>query len=1085
MHRYPRRLLISLGVLLLIALAGVGILVWELLSSDIQAKYLSKTARKMTYVLQTEASSRIRFPHGGPYDLRMGYSQIPAFTARLRGAGWRIDKQAKISIQMARAQDLGLNPPYREKNQGGLMLLDSAGKSIFQSHYPQRVYARFEDVPPVLANSLLFIENRELLTDRFPSKNPAVEWDRLGEALLEKGYSLVNRAHNVPGGSTLPTQIEKYRHSPDGVTLSMLDKLRQMGSASLRAYLDGENTLPTRKRIVRDYLNTVPLAAAPKFGEVNGLGDGLWAWYGLDFDRVNEALRQADKVPDRNAAVALKHALSLLVAERKPSYYLARNRVLLDSYTNVHLDLLADAGVISSALRDRAKRVKLRPWSERKDPALPPFATQKAQSALRTRLAGLLGLDRLYDLDRLDLTAQTTLNGAAQEIVSNYLIGLADPANVAAAGLLGKRLLKPDNDFKKIIYSFNLYEKSPEGNLLRVQADNLNQPFDINQQTKLDLGSTAKLRTLVSYLEIIAQLHHDFVGLPPQQLRIQAQPRRDALAQWAATYLLSARDKSLATMLEAAMGRRYSATPEPFYTGGGVHTFSNFDKDDNNRVLDLWQATQNSVNLVFIRLMRDVAHHYVEHSPGAVAKVLDDVNNPARRTYLLRFVDQEGKVFLRRFYQRHAPQSPAEMTEELYQRAGQSARRFSAVFRYLEPNSGVDAFVLALRAHVSQPAALRPSNLEALFSSMDATRLSLVDRGYVTQIHPLELWLVKYLRDHPKASFDEVAGASSNERVEVYDWLFKTGRKNAQDIRIQSLMEVEAFESLLKDWKRLGYPFDSLTPSYATAIGSSGDRPAALAELMSIIVNDGVKLPMVGLTHLSFAAGTPYATEFARQRPQGERMFPAELARVVRRALRGVVEGGTAVRLAGALKDSAGQPITIGGKTGTGDHRFEHYGPHGQLLESRVVNRTATFVFYLGDRYFGTLTALVPGPQAARYEFTSAMTAQILRKLLPQLQPLLFAGPVVPKLEAPPAPLPEEQSETAKPAQVLAVPHVPSKLAPGASREAKEGTLREAEPKPPVESAPGGFPADLDPVLPLQPSPSPRSVAPSGSSRAN
>ena len=326
-----------------------------------------------------------------------------------------------------------------------------------------------------------------------------------------------------------------------------------------------------------------------------------------------------------------------------------------------------------------------------------------------------------------------------------------------------------------------------------------------------------------------------------------------------------------------------------------------------------------------------------------------------------------------------------------------------------------------------------------------------------------------------------MVATSANERVEVYDWLFRTSRKNAQDIRIQSLMEVEAFETLLKDWRRLGYPFDNLTPSYATAIGSSGDRPAALAELMSIIVNDGVRLPMVSLTHLSFAAGTPYATEFARQLPQGEKMFPVEVARVIRTALRGVVEGGTAVRLAGALKDGAGQPITIGGKTGTGDNRFEHYGPHGELLESRVVNRTATFVFYLGDRYFGTLTALVPGPEAASYEFTSAMTAQILRKLLPQLQPLLFAGPSAPRVEVRAA-LPEQEPGAAGPGKVPAVQALPSKSLPRKAPEAREGTAREAEPKLPAESGPGGFPQGPDPVLPLQASPPPRSVAPAGPS---
>jgi len=51
-----------------------------------------------------------------------------------------------------------------------------------------------------------------------------------------------------------------------------------------------------------------------------------------------------------------------------------------------------------------------------------------------------------------------------------------------------------------------------------------------------------------------------------------------------------------------------------------------------------------------------------------------------------------------------------------------------------------------------------------------------------------------------------------------------------QDNRIRTLLEQDAFQRIARRWQRLGYPFDSLTPSYATAIGASGDRPAALAE---------------------------------------------------------------------------------------------------------------------------------------------------------------------------------------------------------------------------------------------------------------
>ena len=81
--------------------------------------------------------------------------------------------------------------------------------------------------------------------------------------------------------------------------------------------------------------------------------------------------------------------------------------------------------------------------------------------------------------------------------------------------------------------------------------------------------------------------------------------------------------------------------------------------------------------------------------------------------------------------------------------------------------------------------------------------------------------------------------------------------------------------------------------------------------------------------------------------------------------------------------------VEIGGKTGTGDHRFDTFGRGGQLLSSRVVNRSATLVFLIGDRYFGTMMAYVHEPYAANYKFTSAMPAQLLKVLTPVLLPLV------------------------------------------------------------------------------------------------
>ena len=117
-----------------------------------------------------------------------------------------------------------------------------------------------------------------------------------------------------------------------------------------------------------------------------------------------------------------------------------------------------------------------------------------------------------------------------------------------------------------------------------------------------------------------------------------------------------------------------------------------------------------------------------------------------------------------------------------------------------------------------------------------------------------------------------------------------------------------------------------------------------------------------------------------------------EVAAALKRALASVVEQGTARRLRGAFLRPDKTPVEVGGKTGTGDNRTEIYGPGGNLRESRAVNRTATFAFYLGDRHFGVITAYVPGALADNYNFTSALPVQILKIMAPHIGPYLQKG---------------------------------------------------------------------------------------------
>ena len=984
----------------LAAFAVTFVVVREVQSSRIQAAHFSDLARELTYRVEQGPSAAIRFPEAGPFDERLGYSRLPALVARLAEKNFAVDAQARLSPALLDLSDRGYFAPYREKTQAGLQIFDCSGEPLFLARHPEHIYARFDAIPPLVLNTLLFIENRELLDAANPTRNPAVEWTRLAKAVMSKAVKVVDSDYDVPGGSTLATQIEKFRHSPDGITTSAGEKLRQMMSASLRAYREGEDTLGARRQIVLDYLNTVPLAAIAGYGEVNGLGDGLWAWYGADFDDTNHLIREAatDRGDLRAQAQAYRQVLSLMIAHRRPSYLLASGREQLNALTDSYLRLLGGAGVITPELRDVALELRPAFRDPQLEPPVQPTAAGKTASVVRGRLSSTLELP-VYSLDRLDLSAGTTIDRDMQDTVTATLLQLGDPKYAKAAGLIGERLLS-ERGAAKVYYSFTLFERGTDANRVRVQTDNFDQPLDINEGTKLELGSTAKLRTLATYLDIVAVLHQRYSALPVAELRKADVDRRDRLSRWAVDYLIATKDKGLEAMLKAALERRYSASPgEGFFTGGGLHTFENFKREDDYRNPTVREALRDSVNLAFIRIMRDVVRYYM-YQPGSPARALQDAGSAGRSAYLSRFADREGRVFLQRYYRKYQGTSAEGLLAKLVAGIRPSEHRLAAIYRLVEPEAGLESFAEFLNQH--RQGELSESQIADLYERYAPGKFSLADQGYLARVHPLELWLVGYLRHNPGATLTQVLDASAAERQDVYSWLFKTRHRNAQEQRINSLLEIEAFEEVHRQWKRLGYPFERLVPSYATAIGSSGDRPAALAELMGVIVNDGVRLPTVRLERLHFAADTPYETEMRRTASSGERVMASEVAAVLRDALGDVVAAGTARRLYGAFDLPDGTEIRVGGKTGTGDNRIESYGTKGQLVGSRALNRTATFVFYVGDRHFGTLTAFVAGAKADEYSFTSALPVQILKVLAPQILP--FFDPQRPARCAPATP---------------------------------------------------------------------------------
>jgi membrane peptidoglycan carboxypeptidase len=974
-----RRLKVWLRWLVAFLILAALVLV-EIHTSVLQSWIFTRVNGQVTYELAAGASPSIAFPRAGPFDDRRGYPRIPAFRARLQTQGYRLTQQTRQSETLLDLIRRGVSPPYDERPGTGIDIRGFDGAPLFRYAQSEFLFEKIDDIPPLLVKTLLFLENRDLGRPSTSWQNPAIEWERLFKAgLLYIGAKLFLPV-SVQGGSTLAVQLEKFRHSPNGRTDTPVEKFRQVVGASLKAYRAGKNTRAWRERIIVDYLNTVPLAAAPGYGEIHGLGEGLHAWFGMPLSEAVAALNAPGMAPAK--VRAFKHVLTLLISVRAPSVFLGEERASLDQKVTRFIGLMAKRRIIDESMAKALRQSPIEFLPAAPLPPQPSSGKNKAANAIRVAMMEHLGITNLYDLNRLHLDVQSTIDVELQKKITDFLHSLTDPKVIQAKGLNGERLLQ-NADPAKVIYSFLLVEPTAEGNFVRVQADNLAAPFDFNKSVKLELGSTAKLRTLTHYLEIIAELHKELGQASDAESIKQIASARDPLTRWAGETLRNEKNLALEPFLERALERHYSANPsEAFFTGGGVHHFENFESEENSRVPTLREALRNSTNLAFIRLMRDlVAYHRVRLSYNS-ADVLADPGQPERKRMLQEIAEEESLSVLRRAYQNYRGHTREELLKRLIGTKANANRRLAIVF--FAWAIGNDEKALA--DWLAQNGVLATAEEVAkLFRAYQSSRLNLADYAYLLSVHPLDLWCAGELSKNANLSWQDIFTRSREARRVGSSWLLNPRNRRAQDLRLRIRFEKDAFARMTPYWQRLGFPFKTMVPSYATAIGVSSDRPVALAELVGILVNDGVRRQPASLTQIHFARATPYETVFERAPDKGEQVLAPEVARTMRKAMAEVVEQGTARRLSGVFKLADGKRISVGGKTGSGDNRFETFNRAGDVVTSRATNRTAAFLFYIGERYYGVVTAFVQGREAENYHFTSALPVTVLKLLAPTI----------------------------------------------------------------------------------------------------
>ncbi|MCB0336945.1 MAG: transglycosylase domain-containing protein, partial [Bdellovibrionales bacterium] len=610
------------------------------------------------------------------------------------------------------------------------------------------------------------------------SRNPAIEWDRFAKALMDLGIKMIKKHHHVEGGSTLATQMEKFRHSSEGRTGSPVEKLRQMASAALRAYQGGRDTTTVRKTIARDYINSVPLAAIRGFGEVQGLGEGLWAYFDEDVSVINQLLSSEIAAEGSEEllkqALAYRRILSIFLAHRRPSEFFGKNPKFLEDKINIYLPLVYREGLIPERLFKMAMNQQT-PYrlsaGERPEAS---FVDRKAINYIRTSLFSQLRLDSLYTLDRTDLSVETTFHQPVQRKISEFVYSLRDKKFVQKEGLAGFRLLDTSDDLSKVIYSVTIYEKGEKQNYLRVQTDSNDQPFNINQGGRLDLGSTAKLRTLVSYLEIVQELFIKFQTLDKKALKAFQKSATDPISRWGiAAYQINP-NVTEDEFLDLAMERMYSGDPgERFFTAGGMHKFHNFSAKNNGGAYSVAHSLRHSINLPFIRLMRDISRYLSVLESGVMPQDSLKLSEEEQIRYLKRFADDEGKQFVRNFWTKYRRKDRQELFREYLSKQTRKVEKLALAFWYLNPEVSVESLKEFLQAvpHFTLPS---DKELVKIWDTMKGNDLSFADKAFLAKIHPLEMWVFAKMLSDPETRLRDLLEGGYQERQDSYEWLFKT-----------------------------------------------------------------------------------------------------------------------------------------------------------------------------------------------------------------------------------------------------------------------------------------------------------------------
>jgi hypothetical protein len=260
---------VTLSVLLVVACVYI-----EIQTSLLQSWFFTRTNEQLSYQLTEGQSTAIAFPRSAPFDYRRGYSKLPAFQSRLEGQGYQVAQQVRQSEKMVQLIKRGISPPYVEPPETGLDISGANGAPLFRHAQSEFLFAKMDDIPPLLVKTLLFLENRDLDHSRFLVAEPRRRVGPPSRPPLFYIASSFGIEVPVQGGSTPPHNWRSFAIRPEGAQNRLL-KIPPACWRKLSRLTAKGGTLARGENGSLSIISIPFVAAAPSYGEIYGLGEGF------------------------------------------------------------------------------------------------------------------------------------------------------------------------------------------------------------------------------------------------------------------------------------------------------------------------------------------------------------------------------------------------------------------------------------------------------------------------------------------------------------------------------------------------------------------------------------------------------------------------------------------------------------------------------------------------------------------------------------------------------------------------------------------------------------------------------------------